>query len=101
MIGFDIVKVAELIKSPDDHVMSPMVAIGKDVAFHFQQVPQPSSTTRHIKRPIVVWPTDWNNTPDDAVFGVATDDTLVLSSRTSWVCGPSSLGQGSRLWDKP
>ena len=29
MIGFDIDKVAELIKLPDDHVMGPMVAIGK------------------------------------------------------------------------
>ena len=29
MIGFDIEKVAELIKLPDDHVMGPMVAIGK------------------------------------------------------------------------
>ena len=29
MIGFDIDKVAELIDLPDDHVMGPMVAIGK------------------------------------------------------------------------
>ena len=29
MIGFDIDKVAELIHLPDDHVMGPMVAIGK------------------------------------------------------------------------
>ncbi len=29
MIGFDIEKVAELIKLPKDHVMGPMVAIGK------------------------------------------------------------------------
>jgi nitroreductase len=29
MIGFDIEKVAELIKLPGDHVMGPMVAIGK------------------------------------------------------------------------
>ena len=29
MIGFDIEKVAELIQLPDDHVMGPMVAIGK------------------------------------------------------------------------
>ena len=29
MIGFEIEKVAELIKLPDDHVMGPMVAIGK------------------------------------------------------------------------
>ena len=29
MIGFDINKVAELINLPDDHVMGPMVAIGK------------------------------------------------------------------------
>ena len=29
MIGFDIEKVAELIKLPQDHVMGPMVAIGK------------------------------------------------------------------------
>jgi len=29
MIGFDIYKVAELINLPDDHVMGPMVAIGK------------------------------------------------------------------------
>lgn len=29
MIGFDIDKVAELIKLPDDHVMGPMVAVGK------------------------------------------------------------------------
>ena len=29
MIGFDIEKVAELINLPDDHVMGPMVAIGK------------------------------------------------------------------------
>ena len=31
MIGFDIEKVAELIKLPSDHVMGPMVAIGKGV----------------------------------------------------------------------
>jgi nitroreductase len=31
MIGFDIEKVAELIKLPADHVMGPMVAIGKGV----------------------------------------------------------------------
>jgi nitroreductase len=31
MIGFDIDKVAELINLPDDHVMGPMVAIGKKV----------------------------------------------------------------------
>ena len=29
MIGFDIEKVAELINLPEDHVMGPMVAIGK------------------------------------------------------------------------
>jgi nitroreductase len=29
MIGFDIDKIAELINLPDDHVMGPMVAIGK------------------------------------------------------------------------
>ena len=29
MIGFDIDKVAELIRLPDDHVMGPMVAIGR------------------------------------------------------------------------
>ena len=29
MIGFDIEKVAELVKLPGDHVMGPMVAIGK------------------------------------------------------------------------
>jgi nitroreductase len=29
MIGFEVEKVAELIKLPDDHVMGPMVAIGK------------------------------------------------------------------------
>lgn len=29
MIGFDVEKVAELIKLPEDHVMGPMVAIGK------------------------------------------------------------------------
>ena len=29
MIGFDIDKVAELIQLPEDHVMGPMVAIGK------------------------------------------------------------------------
>ena len=29
MIGFDIDKVAELINLPEDHVMGPMVAIGK------------------------------------------------------------------------
>ena len=29
MIGFDIDKVAELIKLPDDHVMGPMIAIGR------------------------------------------------------------------------
>ena len=31
MIGFDIEKVAELVKLPDDHVMGPMVAIGKGI----------------------------------------------------------------------
>ena len=31
MIGFDIDKVAELINLPEDHVMGPMVAIGKKV----------------------------------------------------------------------
>jgi nitroreductase len=31
MIGFDIEKVAELINLPDDHVMGPMVAIGKKI----------------------------------------------------------------------
>jgi nitroreductase len=31
MIGFDIEKVAELINLPDDHVMGPMVAVGKGV----------------------------------------------------------------------
>jgi nitroreductase len=31
MIGFDIEKVAELINLPDDHVMGPMVAIGKGI----------------------------------------------------------------------
>jgi nitroreductase len=29
MIGFDIDKVAELIKLPDDYVMGPMLAVGK------------------------------------------------------------------------
>lgn len=29
MIGFDIDKVAELINLPEDHVMGPVVAIGK------------------------------------------------------------------------
>ena len=29
MIGFDIEKVAELINLPDDHVMGPMIAVGK------------------------------------------------------------------------
>lgn len=31
MIGFEIEKVAELIKLPDDHVIGPMVAIGKGI----------------------------------------------------------------------
>jgi len=31
MIGFDIEKVAELINLPKDHVMGPMVAIGKGI----------------------------------------------------------------------
>ena len=31
MIGFDIEKVAELVNLPDDHVMGPMVAIGKGI----------------------------------------------------------------------
>jgi nitroreductase len=31
MIGFDIDKVAELIQLPEDHVMGPMVAIGKGI----------------------------------------------------------------------
>ncbi len=31
MIGFDIEKVAELINLPDDHVMGPMVAIGRGI----------------------------------------------------------------------
>jgi len=31
MIGFDIEKVAELIQLPEDHVMGPMVAIGKGI----------------------------------------------------------------------
>lgn len=31
MIGFDIDKVAELVKLPKDHIMGPMVAIGKGV----------------------------------------------------------------------
>jgi nitroreductase len=31
MIGFDSEKVAELINLPDDHVMGPMVAIGKGI----------------------------------------------------------------------
>ena len=31
MIGFDIEKVAELINLPDDHVMGPMVALGKGI----------------------------------------------------------------------
>ena len=31
MIGFDIEKVAELVNLPDDHVMGPMVAVGKKV----------------------------------------------------------------------
>ncbi|MHC5173375.1 MAG: nitroreductase family protein [Planctomycetota bacterium] len=31
MIGFDIEKVAELINLPDDHVMGPMVAVGKGI----------------------------------------------------------------------
>ena len=29
MFGFEIAKVAELVNLPDDHVMGPMVAIGK------------------------------------------------------------------------
>jgi hypothetical protein len=29
MIGFDLEKVAELIQLPEDHVIGPMVAIGK------------------------------------------------------------------------
>jgi len=32
MIGFDIEKVAELIKLPEDHVMGPMIAVGKKVS---------------------------------------------------------------------
>ncbi|MGA7276779.1 MAG: hypothetical protein WBW79_02470 [Desulfocapsaceae bacterium] len=31
MIGFDIEKVAELVNLPEDHVMGPMVAIGKGI----------------------------------------------------------------------
>ena len=31
MIGFDIDKIAELVHLPDDHVMGPMVAIGKGI----------------------------------------------------------------------
>ncbi|ESA38209.1 nitroreductase [Leptolyngbya sp. Heron Island J] len=31
MIGFDLAKVAELVKLPDDHVIGPMVAIGKGI----------------------------------------------------------------------
>ena len=31
MIGFDIEKVAQLINLPEDHVMGPMVAIGKGI----------------------------------------------------------------------
>ncbi len=31
MIGFDIEKVAELIHLPEDHIMGPMVAIGKGI----------------------------------------------------------------------
>lgn len=31
MIGFDLDKVAELINSPQDHVIGPMVAIGQKV----------------------------------------------------------------------
>ena len=31
MIGFDIEKVAELINLPGDHVMGPMVAVGKSI----------------------------------------------------------------------
>lgn len=31
MIGFDLEKVAEVVKLPDDHVMGPMVAIGKGI----------------------------------------------------------------------
>jgi nitroreductase len=31
MIGFDIEKVAELINLPDDHVMGPMLAVGKGI----------------------------------------------------------------------
>ena len=31
MIGFDIEKVAELIRLPEDHVMGPMVAVGKGI----------------------------------------------------------------------
>ena len=31
MIGFDIEKVADLIKLPEDHVMGPMIAIGKGI----------------------------------------------------------------------
>ena len=34
MIGFDIDKVAELINLPEDHVMGPMVAIGKGTKDH-------------------------------------------------------------------
>ena len=29
MIGFDIERVAELVRLPDDHVLGPMVAVGK------------------------------------------------------------------------
>jgi hypothetical protein len=29
MIGFDLDKVAELVRLPEDHVIGPMVAIGK------------------------------------------------------------------------
>ena len=31
MIGFDIEKVAELVNLPDDHIMGPMVAVGKGI----------------------------------------------------------------------
>ena len=31
MIGFNIEKVAELVNLPDDHVMGPMIAVGKSI----------------------------------------------------------------------
>lgn len=41
MIGFDIEKVAELIKLPEDHVMGPMLAVGKGMK---EPWPRPGQT---------------------------------------------------------